>query len=67
MIEEHCNFCKHKVLTWFMKPYLRCALMERRSKLKLPMVLLPAITVFTRKGVKPVLTALLQSLRGQED
>ena len=67
MIEEHCNFCKHKVLTWFMKPYLRCALMERLSKLKLPMVLLPVITVFTRKEVKPVRTALLQSLRGQED
>jgi hypothetical protein len=41
--------------------------MERRSKLKLPMVPLPVITVFTRKEVKPVRTALLQSLRGQED
>jgi hypothetical protein len=41
--------------------------MERRSKLKLPMVLLPVITVFTRKEVKLVRTVLPQSLRGQED
>lgn len=41
--------------------------MERRSKLKLPMVLLPVIIVFIRKEVKPVQTVLPQSLRGQED
>lgn len=41
--------------------------MERRSKLKLPMVLLHGITVFTRRVVKPVQTALPQSLHGQED
>jgi hypothetical protein len=41
--------------------------MERLSKLKLLTVLLPVITVFTRKEVKPVQTALPQSLRGQED
>jgi hypothetical protein len=41
--------------------------MGRPSKLKLPMAQLPVITVFTRKEVRPVQTALPQSLRGQED
>lgn len=45
----------------------RCALMEKPLKLKLPMAQLPVISVFTRKEVKPVRTALLQSLHGQED
>ena len=41
--------------------------MGKPSKLKLLMAQLPATSVFTRKEVKPVRTALLQSLRGQED
>ena len=49
------------------RPVYRCALMEKPLKLKLPMAQLPVISVFTRKEVKPVRTALLQSLHGQED
>ena len=41
--------------------------MGKPSKLKLLMAQLPATSVFTRKEVKPVRTASLQSLLGRED
>jgi hypothetical protein len=41
--------------------------MEKQLKLKLLMVQSHAITVFTRREVKPAQTALLQSLLGPED
>jgi hypothetical protein len=67
VIAEHIYLSSEKCILVLIHSVCRCALMEKPSKLRLLMALLPAISVFTRKEVKPARTALLQSLLGQED